>query len=84
VAFTLNGKAYVAMGEKGSIVGDIWEYDPGTDTWEEKTGFEGSARMEAVAFAIGNKGYVTTGRSSSYRFDDIWEFDPLLEYDEDN
>lgn len=84
VAFTLNGKAYVGTGEKGGVYGDIWEYDPVLDGWKEKTTFEGTARMDAVGFAIGNSGYITTGRSSSYHFDDIWAFYPDAEYDEDD
>lgn len=81
VTFIINGKVYLACGSRGSIVNNVWEYDPSTDLWEEKTAFEGSVRTEAVGFSIGSKGYVTTGRSSSYYFDDIWSFDPNAEYD---
>ena len=69
------------QGTTGTIV---WEYDPVTGLWESKTGFEGSARIEPVAFTIGDRAYVTTGRSGSYYFDDIWAFDPDDEYNEDD
>lgn len=46
--------------------------------------FEGTARMDAIAFAIENVGYLTTGRSASYYFDDIWAFDPNAEYEEED
>ena len=82
VAFTVNGKGYIACGSTGSLVNTVWEYDSQNDLWKERTSFEGSARTEGVGFAIGSKGYVTTGRSSSYYFDDIWSFDPTAEYDE--
>ena len=82
VAFNVNGKVYLACGSKGSILNNVWEYDPISDLWTEKTAFEGAARTEAVGFGIGSTGYITTGRSSSYYFDDIWSFDPDAEYDE--
>ncbi|MBN2519099.1 MAG: galactose oxidase [Bacteroidales bacterium] len=82
VAFAINGKGYVATGGQGSAGSEVWEYDPVTDLWEKKTSFEGSGRIEAVSFSIGNRAYVTTGRNGSYYFDDIWAFDPDDEYNE--
>lgn len=84
VAFAINGYGYISTGSIGSLLLSVWEYDPDTDLWQEKTEFEGPIRLEAVGFSIGSKGYVTTGRSSSYYLDDIWSFDPKAEYDEDN
>lgn len=83
VAFTIGGKAYLATG--GTSVGvTTWEWDPSTDLWEEKTELEGSSRTEAVAFTIAERGFIATGRSSSYYFDDIWELRPNDEEDEDD
>ena len=82
VAFTMNGKGYIATGGEGTATTIVWEYDPATDLWEEKTAFEGTGRVDAVAFVIGNRAYVTTGRSSSYYFDDIWAFEPGSEYND--
>ncbi|WP_319481402.1 kelch repeat-containing protein [uncultured Draconibacterium sp.] len=84
VGFTLNGLGYLATGSIGSMISNIWEYDPQLDLWTEKTSFEGTSRTEAVGFAVGSRGYIATGRSSTYYFDDIWTFDPVIEYDEDN
>ncbi|HPB13535.1 MAG: galactose oxidase [Bacteroidales bacterium] len=81
VGFTINGKGYLATG--GMTTGaEVWEYDPVTDLWSEKSNFEGSTRSDAVGFAIGNRGYVTMGKSSAYYFDDIWAFDPDAEMNE--
>lgn len=79
VGFAINGKGYLATGgqETGT---DVWEYDPVTDLWTEKTSFEGTTRSDAAGFAIGIRGYVATGKSSSYYFDDIWGFDPDADY----
>jgi len=76
VAFTVNSKGYVATGGTGSAGTSVWEYDPSTDLWVQKTAIEASGRIEAVGFGIGSKGYITTGRSSSYYFDDLWGFKP--------
>ena len=84
VAFTVNGKAYLATGGEGSAGNIVWEYDPAVDLWEQKTAFEGTGRADAVTFSIGNRGYVATGRNSSYYFDDIFAFDPSAEYNEND
>lgn len=82
VGFTLNGKGYVGLAGQSGTSSVIWEYDPIVDLWEIKTSMEGTARLEAVAFVASNRAYITTGRNSSYYFDDIWEFEPDEEYDE--
>lgn len=85
VAFVLNGKAYVTTGTMSSLKADTWEYDPAQDLWNEKTNFEGSARTDAVAFTTeAGRAFVTTGKSTSYQFDDIWEFRPNDTYDKED
>ena len=32
--------------------------------------------------AVRNRGYVLTGKSGTYQYDDMWEFFPADEYDE--
>ncbi|MFN8256614.1 MAG: kelch repeat-containing protein [Bacteroidales bacterium] len=76
VGFSIGLMGYVATGGQGSVGNSVWEYDPLTDLWQKKTNFEGSARTEAVAFTVNNRGFIATGRNSSYYFDDIWEFKP--------
>jgi N-acetylneuraminic acid mutarotase len=75
-AFVISSKAYLTGGISSSLLNDTWEYDPGTDLWTKKAAFEGSSRYNTVSFSVGNRGFITTGRSSSYRFDDCWEFQP--------
>jgi len=81
VGFTVNGKGYLATGGQTTGV-EAWEYDPITDLWIEKSNFEGAIRSDAVGFGISNRGYVTTGKSSSYYFDDIWAFDPDADFND--
>lgn len=84
VAFAINGKGYLATGSSVSAVNNVWEYNPSTDLWEEKTGFERTSRSEAVGFAIGDYGYVATGRSSGAGLDDLVRFDPKAEQNDYN
>ncbi|MEL7586290.1 MAG: kelch repeat-containing protein [Prolixibacteraceae bacterium] len=84
VAFVVGGKGYIATGGRSTGGTDVWEYNPGTDLWIEKTGFEGASRQDAVALVVNDVAYIGTGRSSSYYFDDVWRFEPNAEYDEDN
>lgn len=79
VAFSINGKGYVATGGEGTAGTVVWQYDPTSDLWELKTSLEASGRTEAVGFSIGNLGYVVTGRNGSYYFDDLWGFQPYAE-----
>lgn len=76
VAFTIGDYIYLATGETGSINSVTWRYDPVNDTWLQKTGFEGTGRTGAVAFALNNRGFVITGRSGSLIMDNVYEFLP--------
>ena len=51
------------------------------NTWAPKSNFAGIARMGAVAFSIGNMGYVGTGGdfSGGNYFNDFWEYDPVTD-----
>jgi N-acetylneuraminic acid mutarotase len=84
VAFTKNGMGYITTGESSGITTNTWEYNPGNDTWDENTDFEGSARQDAVSFSFSDQAFVLMGRSGSYYFDDNWEYRPLEEYNEDD
>jgi len=84
VAFVMNGKGYVCTASLANSGSSVWEYDPATDLWDEKTSFEGSSRRDAVGFAINNVGYVATGRSASVYFDDVWRFEPNAEQEDDD
>ena len=69
------------VGNKGYIAGmsECWEYDPATDQWEEQAFFD-NYRAAGVAFAIGEKGYFTSGGGSLFSDysprNDLWEFTP--------
>ncbi|MEI6864810.1 kelch repeat-containing protein [Flavicella sp.] len=84
VSFTLDGLGYIATGGASGVSLNLWIYDPSTDTWDEGSYFEGSARQDACAFSFTNRAFIFMGRSGSYYFDDNWEFRPDEEVDEDD
>jgi N-acetylneuraminic acid mutarotase len=84
VAFTMSNKVYLATGRAGSLISDTWEYDPATDLWNKKTSFEGTAREGAVGFTLKDKGFILTGRSGSEIFDNMFEFRPFDEQDDND
>lgn len=83
-AFTLGSKSYVCLGYNSGVRSDVWEYDPSGDTWTKKSDFEGTARQDANSFVYNNRAFVIAGHSSSYYFDDIWEFKPFDEKNTDD
>lgn len=74
VGFTVSDKGYVVVG--GNTLTSCYEYNPADDTWTLKNPFLGSSRNNAVAFGIGNYGYVGLGYSGATRFNDFWRFAP--------
>lgn len=75
-AFVMNNKGYLVCGEKNGVLTTVWQYNPVDDTWESRTALEASARSGAIGFTVKGSGYITTGSNSSYRFDDLWKFNP--------
>ena len=79
VGFSIGGKGYVGTGDS-SLYGlnyyqNFWEYDPDSDTWIQKADFGGTARVGAIGFSIGSKGYLGTGYDGALR-NDFWEYNP--------
>ena len=44
-------------------------------TWTKIADFAGTARYDAVAFTLGDKGYLCTGYDGNYK-NDVWVYDP--------
>lgn len=56
---------------------DFYRYDAETNTWEQMPDFPGAARRDAVAFSLGNYGFVGTGRADNAElFKDFYRFNP--------
>jgi N-acetylneuraminic acid mutarotase len=79
IGFIIADKAYYGMGNPGTTFSDeLWEYDITNDSWSQKLSMPSiqfSNRDFPVAFAIGNNGYVGTGRSLAGSVD-FWQYKP--------
>ena len=84
VAFTINGKGYVACGDYGGSTDTVYEYNPATEVWKERTEFELYARRDAVSFNNGERAFVALGRNGTLYLDDNMEFFPTQEQDDDD
>ncbi len=93
VAFVIGDTAYVGTGINNSeYIDDFWKYYPGTGVWKEIRKISDNSdldydddydivRKSAVAFSLGNYGYIATGGQGSAGTDcwqynaieDIWE-----------
>jgi hypothetical protein len=82
--FAIHNKGYIGTGNDGIAANvtpenDLWEYNPTTNTWTEKSSFWRTGRIEGIGFAIGDKGYMGLGydldRSGDpYVTKDFWEY----------
>lgn len=84
VGFGLNGLGYIATGVAGSAQNSIYQYDPVGLTWTKMTPFERAPRSQAVAVVIGGRAFVGTGVNGSSRFDDMMEFQPTADYNQND
>ncbi len=72
-------KGYITLGSSGgAAVNFTWEYDFLSDTWNEKTPYEGSGRTGAVGFTVKNRGFVACGlnQGANQAYTDCTEFFP--------
>ena len=80
VGFEANGKGYVTMGfaATNNILDDMWEYDPATGEWTQKTSCPCDGRLHPGAAVINNKAYITMGQNAN-DLKDMWEYDPATD-----
>lgn len=83
-SFVIGQYGYVVCGYYGGNMDAVWQYDPLTDTWEEKTDFEGVVRLDPVSLSNGSRGFVLLGRNGTEYLDDMKEFHPFDEYDDED
>lgn len=83
--FVIGTGGYLGCGfDSASFRRSFQVYNPATNTWLDVMslgGINGSglSRDAAVAFAIGNKGYVGTGQGSIPYLNDFWEYNPVTD-----
>lgn len=71
-SFVVEGSAFI----KGGL--QLWEYKPLQDQWLQRASFPGQSTGGSSAFAISQRGYVTSGYvgSLSVVTDQVWSFYP--------
>jgi N-acetylneuraminic acid mutarotase len=77
--FSIGNKGYICLGQ-GQTNGyfkDLWEFDSETQSWSQKADFSGSARRQAVSFALGDFAYVGTGQDVTGLKKDFFKYDAL-------
>ena len=77
-SFVIGKKAYIVSGEGSAD--DVWEFDPATGFTakrdiDKENRWEDVQRSEAVSFVINGKGYIATGKNTSYT-NEVWEYNP--------
>ena len=79
VGLCIGSKGYIGTGELADAfdtkLNDFWEYDPTTNSWSQKSNVGNVGRSWAVAFSIGNRGYIGTG-ATSVLSKDFLEYNP--------
>lgn len=93
IAETVNGKAYVGLGynpqksvySDGSILTDLWAYDPGTDSWEQKAFFptpaDGSLPPvnSCFSFVVDSFIYIGANFNAHSFLDQFWRYNTLTD-----
>jgi N-acetylneuraminic acid mutarotase len=83
VSFVINGKGYMGLGRyyddlEEILLKDFWELDLASRVWTQKNDFPAGGRNGAVAFVVGDKGYVATGFDGSWEGSDrFYQYDPV-------
>jgi gliding motility-associated-like protein len=79
IAFTDGNKAFVGMGNRGTLLNDLWQLNPTTLTWTRVQNIP-AGRYGAASFVIGGKGYVATGSITSGFGVDVWQYELPYNY----
>ena len=73
-AFSIGSQGFVGTGFDGNEQGDVWGYDPTSDTWTRKADFGGDTRVGATSLVIDNTAYVGMGSQQSINQADFWQY----------
>ena len=73
--FSAGGKEYIvtAVKKKGNIVNQLWEFDPRTLAWKERSSLPASGIDAYTTFSIDDKGYIMRDGN------DLLEYDPAAD-----
>lgn len=69
--FAIGNKGYIGGGFGNGPTNDLWEYDPATDKWTQKSNPPFIGRYGNIAFGIGSHGYLLSDSTNQ-----LWEYSP--------
>ncbi len=83
VCFTIGDNVYVSCGmdNDGNYKNDLWMCRQTTGdnlSWVQRAPFPGTARIDAVGFALGENGYIGTGLDADSARSDFWRYNPFI------
>jgi N-acetylneuraminic acid mutarotase len=84
VCFSIGTKGYIGTGNDfltNGFTNEFWEYNPASNSWTRKASLPTTpARVFAVGFSIGSKGYIGIGDKDPFAegglsgyYQDFWE-----------
>jgi hypothetical protein len=77
VGFGIGTNGYICTGYTGSHTKDLWEYNPGTDTWTQKAYMNTSdKRRDAVAMVYGGEAYIVSGTNNGTVVTEMAKYTP--------
>lgn len=89
IGFSINGKGYVALGQKNFLsfspspeyLVDLNEYDANTNKWTKKTDFPGKGRIGSTVFVLNGKAFVVGGEiaETEKATNEVWSYDPNVD-----
>lgn len=76
--FAVSSKGYFCCGKLGASFysNELWEYNPTTNTWLQKSNFPGGNRYGGAAFTIGANAYFGTGTDENVLTYDFYKYTP--------
>lgn len=77
-AVVIDNAIYVLGGEdeNGTILDELWRYDPGTNAWEQRAALPAGGVREHAAAAVAGKMYIFCGEDGENPLDDLWVYVP--------
>ncbi len=82
IGFSILGKGYVFGGvnDLGTYLNDLWEYNPTTNTWLQKSNMPSLGRSGIVAFVINDIVYIVGGRTFvNNAIPETWMYNPMTD-----
>jgi N-acetylneuraminic acid mutarotase len=81
VSFSIGEHGYVVTGygSSGKRSQQLWLYEPGTDSWQQKGDLPAEGRAESVGFAADNRAYIMGGITASACLSDLWMYSAVAD-----